>query len=316
MSKRTHNTSTVCEYCSKTFTYYSAPSIQKRQFCSLTCSNKARILPDIPCPICGTMFHPTSWGAKGRKQTCSQSCATKLQYRNNPNIWQHRHPIFVKSVWTPDKKAFLKKYYPTKGATYCAEHLGVTKSAICSQATKIGVRLNEETYYNTVHRAAQAYMSASNPMHNPQTVAKVQSWYIEHPEEHQQQIYKSLKSKRQSILETASDVQEQFWTSLEHAGIEFKKEYLAKPHYLIDAAIPEQMLAIELYGCYWHGHDCRFPKLSERQKEQRQRDKQRDIRLTEQGWTVIHIWECEINSSPTECVERILQILAPHPLTG
>ena len=306
MSKNAHNASVLCGYCSNSFTYYSAPSIPAQKYCSPNCRNKARILPDVPCEICGKMFHPQSWGAKGRKRTCSQSCARHLQIK-----W---HPQKIK-VWTKERIAFLQQHYPTKGAEYCVKHLGVTLSAVRTKANRIGLKLTSEAYNTIVHGAAQAYMSANNPMHNPETVAKVQDWYIKHPEERQKLVYKSLQSKRQFILDTASNVQEQLWCALNDAGIAFEKEYLVQPHYLIDTAIPEQMLAVELYGCYWHGHDCRFPKLSKRQKEQEQRDKKRDIQLTKQGWTIIHIWECEVNSSPNECVNRITETLLTHPCT-
>ena len=72
---------------------------------------------------------------------------------------------------------------------------------------------------------------------------------------------------------------------------------LGKP----DFVFPKQRLAIFLDGCFWHGHDCRNTKPADNADYWRvkiERNKQRDElvskTLSEKGWTVLRIWECQI----------------------
>ena len=60
---------------------------------------------------------------------------------------------------------------------------------------------------------------------------------------------------------------------------------------------------ILIHGCFWHGHDC---KEGARRPQSNQgywlpkidRNKKRDIdnltKLTEHGWSVLIVWECEL----------------------
>lgn len=57
-------------------------------------------------------------------------------------------------------------------------------------------------------------------------------------------------------------------------------------------------------GCFWHGHNCRNTKPSSNKeywtnkiKRNKQRDKVVTQTLTEKGWTVCRIWECELKKS-------------------
>ena len=54
-------------------------------------------------------------------------------------------------------------------------------------------------------------------------------------------------------------------------------------------------------GCFWHGHDCRntTPKANaeywlKKISENRARDQRVTETLTQKGWHVVRIWECEI----------------------
>jgi DNA mismatch endonuclease (patch repair protein) len=69
-----------------------------------------------------------------------------------------------------------------------------------------------------------------------------------------------------------------------------------------DLVFASRSKAIFVHGCFWHGHDCkrgsREPKSNVdywRTKVQRNRD--RDAKtiaaLSEAGWNVLIVWECE-----------------------
>jgi DNA mismatch endonuclease (patch repair protein) len=62
---------------------------------------------------------------------------------------------------------------------------------------------------------------------------------------------------------------------------------------------------INVHGCYWHKHTCRFGRVApvtnaEFWEKKRAGTVERDVRndalLKERGWTVMTIWECEVNS--------------------
>lgn len=55
-----------------------------------------------------------------------------------------------------------------------------------------------------------------------------------------------------------------------------------------------QKLVVEAQGCYFHGCDkCQQP-LSKRQLRRRSKDKYRFLFLTQAGYHVLPLWECEV----------------------
>ena len=69
-----------------------------------------------------------------------------------------------------------------------------------------------------------------------------------------------------------------------------------------DIVLPRHRKIVLVQGCFWHGHNCRLasrPKTNQRYWGDKIRsNRMRDIRnhqaLTEQGWKVLEIWECDI----------------------
>jgi len=58
-------------------------------------------------------------------------------------------------------------------------------------------------------------------------------------------------------------------------------------------------LIIEVDGDYWHN----LPNVKER-------DKRQTLYLEEEGYTVLHLWEHEINKKPKKCIKRILEYVS------
>ena len=67
------------------------------------------------------------------------------------------------------------------------------------------------------------------------------------------------------------------------------------PPYFIDIAFPNEFLAVECDGDYWHST-----------KKQKGRDKRKDDFLQLKGWSTLRLTEAEINTDPSGCVERII----------
>jgi len=68
-----------------------------------------------------------------------------------------------------------------------------------------------------------------------------------------------------------------------------------------DFVFPGKRVAIFTDGCFWHGHDCRNVTPSDNAeywKKKIARNIERDAvitnTLTEKGWRVIRLWECEL----------------------
>jgi len=67
-----------------------------------------------------------------------------------------------------------------------------------------------------------------------------------------------------------------------------------------------------VHGCFWHQHNCRrthiprtnLPYWLQKLERNRNRDKTNQKILTERGWKVLVIWECEVDNQ-----ERLLSKL-------
>ena len=73
-----------------------------------------------------------------------------------------------------------------------------------------------------------------------------------------------------------------------------------------DIVLPKYKTVIFVNGCFWHGHEaCRYFVWPQNNAEfwknkisgNIQRDRHNRQLLTDQGWRVIDIWECELKKS-------------------
>lgn len=86
-----------------------------------------------------------------------------------------------------------------------------------------------------------------------------------------------------------------------------------------DIVLPKWGTVVFVHGCFWHGHEgCplfRLPRIRTRfWKEKITRNKQRDASnaatLTNLGWNVVTLWECEMASlEKTRALTRRLPFL-------
>ncbi|CAN5248164.1 very short patch repair endonuclease [soil metagenome] len=72
-----------------------------------------------------------------------------------------------------------------------------------------------------------------------------------------------------------------------------------------DVVMQGRRVALFVHGCFWHGHDCargsRRPKANAdywqaKIGRNRDRDGRNETTLTEAGWRVVTVWECEMKS--------------------
>ena len=80
-----------------------------------------------------------------------------------------------------------------------------------------------------------------------------------------------------------------------------------------DVVMKGRRLAVFVHGCFWHGHDCRRgarqPKAnaaywSDKIARNRERDARNLMALTDAGWRVETVWECEL-ADPAAVADRL-----------
>ncbi|WP_428414975.1 very short patch repair endonuclease [Pararhizobium sp.] len=73
-----------------------------------------------------------------------------------------------------------------------------------------------------------------------------------------------------------------------------------------DLVFPGRKKVIFVHGCFWHGHDCargaRKPKSNgdywiNKVARNRERDQQTERLLSDAGWQICVVWECELKDA-------------------
>src|SRR5687768_759345 len=76
-----------------------------------------------------------------------------------------------------------------------------------------------------------------------------------------------------------------------------------------DLAWVGRKVAVFIDGAFWHGHPSAFREgqsgafWDEKIRRNRERDRAADRMLLDQGWTVVRIWDFEVEGCLDECVE-------------
>lgn len=93
-----------------------------------------------------------------------------------------------------------------------------------------------------------------------------------------------------------------------------KRDLPGKP----DIVLSKYKTAIFVHGCFWHFHqECREGRIPSsnskfwKQKLLRniQRDELNQVQLTDWGWKVIIVWECELEDNMEKVVRGVVRTL-------
>lgn len=123
--------------------------------------------------------------------------------------------------------------------------------------------------------------------------------------------------QRQRIRDTAPELA--LRRELHRRGLRYRVDVplLGARRGRADILFSRTRLVVMVDGCFWHrcpDHGLAPRANGEwwREKLDRnvQRDRQTDAELTEQGWTVVRVWEHE---PPAEAADRIVAMLRPRP---
>jgi DNA mismatch endonuclease (patch repair protein) len=73
-------------------------------------------------------------------------------------------------------------------------------------------------------------------------------------------------------------------------------------------------------GDFWHGYkfddwkERLSPYWFEKIRGNMERDKKNDLILLDQGWTVVHLWEHELEKNMNECKQKVIEALVARGL--
>jgi len=85
-----------------------------------------------------------------------------------------------------------------------------------------------------------------------------------------------------------------------------------------DLVFRRARVAVFVDGAFWHGHPDYYHGQSgafwdTKIARNRERDKEVGAALHELGWTVLRMWDFEIEDHPEECAGRVREALAGDP---
>ena len=103
-------------------------------------------------------------------------------------------------------------------------------------------------------------------------------------------------------------------SELHRRGLRFRKHVKELPGQP-DIVFGKVRVAVFVDGDFWHGY--RFPawenKMSEFWKKKISKNRERDTKnhkkLRKMGWTVIRLWQHELENEFDECIERIVSMI-------
>ena len=269
----------ICKFCGKQAIKYHSPRAPKTRFCSPTCRNKARIMKDIECPICGKMFKPIMY--ETRKKVCSQKCGTVAISSFANTIEEFNTTV-----------DYVVSNYADKGAKFISKELNIPVSIIRDMAYRNNLTQKESTKKQNQYRIVSDYMSSNNPMKEQEVVDKVKKFW-NRPENRKRQLRHMARLRQKQQKKKPTKLEDKAKKILSKLKIEFTSYYIIKDKFVVDFYFPPKLI-IQVDGEYWHGHP-RFEPLTERQIKQRRRDMAQDKYLTTCGYVVERIWERDVN---------------------
>ena len=84
-----------------------------------------------------------------------------------------------------------------------------------------------------------------------------------------------------------------------------------------DIVLPRFRVAVNVNGCFWHGHSCkrgkRVPKANRSYWTRKidrnsKRDQRNVLKLRRLGWSVFTIWECKLDRHTQNVITRLRRL--------
>ena len=126
-------------------------------------------------------------------------------------------------------------------------------------------------------------------------------------------IMSKVKSKNNKSTELKMI---EYFKEIELKGWRRNYKLFGKP----DFTFPKKRVVVFVDGCFWHGHNCRNLKPKQNKeywekkiKRNKERDKLVTETLTQKGWKVYRIWECQLKKKNKENLMKILEEIKNIP---
>lgn len=91
-----------------------------------------------------------------------------------------------------------------------------------------------------------------------------------------------------------------------------------------DIVLKKYKTIIFVHGCFWHGHsNCKRSGIPKSNRDywvakinsNIERDKSNEKLLKKEGWNVVKVWECEINTNLEKTLNQIIKTICCHNTT-
>jgi len=120
-----------------------------------------------------------------------------------------------------------------------------------------------------------------------------------------------ISSLRNKTVRT-SGIERRFGDAMRDSGLNPFPQYFINPGSVcVDFAFPNKKLAVFVDGDFWHGHPSKWGKQGpyDAQISAMAKDLSDNKVLADMGWSIMRIWEHELNDSIEDAVERVREIV-------
>ena len=130
-----------------------------------------------------------------------------------------------------------------------------------------------------------------------------------------------IRSRMMAGIRSKDTRPERFVRSLVHRlGLRFRlhgKGLPGRP----DLVLRKHRTVIFVHGCFWHRHTCGLAAMPKTRREfwaakfeaNTTRDAANKVALTQLGWRVIEVWECEVDDPECLCERLLNELCLKYP---
>ncbi|MEM4995022.1 hypothetical protein WKH56_20870 [Priestia sp. SB1] len=249
---------------------------------------------DVNCDECGVGFKKFPYEIRYTKNYCSQECNMKALKKRNPNPTKDKIKLNCKNC----NEDFLVHESHSKGDNKFCSH------KCYSEFRSVYYVGEKNPSFNSVKKEC---LCCNKEIDVPQHKLEINKFFFCSSECYQK--------KRWEVVEynfAKTKIHLKVCEILTNMQISYVEEKMFN-YYSVDIYLPEQNLAIEVMGDYWHAHPYKYSKekLHESQSNNVTRDKAKNTYLTKNcGVEVLYLWESDINNNIGLCEKLISDFIS------
>ena len=242
---------------------------------------------------------------------CECGCGrkTKIGQKGNVNRFIHGHQRkhnspFKKGKQAPNKGKTIDKLKGKNNGMFGKKRYDL----INLNKSRIGIPISQESIKKQVSTKVKYWKSEKGKKHKKAISIGVKEYSKKNPDKVRERgILGHMSCQRISSQEI------KIKNLLTELNIKFMFQYRYKLGVADFLIIPNTILFVD--GDYWHGNIKRFPKLSENQIKQKEKDKKQEKYLIEKGFNVLRLWENEIKAMDINQFQKRLKSPNFSPIT-